>query len=267
VVVLERNQRPLYAQLRDELQGQIVSQSIPPGAPLPTEEELQDKYKVSRSVVRQALGELADRGLIVRQRGRGTVVAPRHEHHRRATQAGGLRQQFASAGQELKTRVVSLTVEEPPAPAVAELGTTNTWRLERVRFVDDEPVIYMSTWLPIDLFPTLTAEELDGGSLHDWMRSVGHPPQGGPRQIEAVTADSVVTTHLACRRGDALLLLQGITKDAYGRGLEWFQAWHRPHTVFDIDATVDPLTPAAMDLTRARALLGELQQLLNHRGN
>ena len=64
---------PLYAQIRDALRQQIDSHSLPPGAPLPTEEALQARFGVSRSVVRQALGDLADLGLVVRQRGRGSV--------------------------------------------------------------------------------------------------------------------------------------------------------------------------------------------------
>ena len=265
-MVLERDDGPLYVQIRDAIQERIESQSLPPGAPLPTEDELQATYGVSRSVVRQALGQLADWGLIVRQRGRGSVVAPQHEHHRRANQAGGLRQQLASAGQELRTEVISLAVEDPPSDAAAALRTTHTWRLERLRSVDGQPVIYMSTWLPADLFPTLSAEELDGGSLHDWMRCLGYQPHGGPRRVQAVPADPVVTQHLGCQRGEPVLLMQGVTQDSYGRGLEWFSAWHRPHTVFDIDASVNPApratVPDSADLTRVRELVTELTSLI-----
>ncbi len=262
-MALERDQGPLYAQIRDAIREQIDGRSLPPGAPLPTEDELQASYGVSRSVVRQALGQLAEMGLIVRQRGRGSVVAPQREHHRRANQAGGLRQQLASAGQDLRTEVISLTVEEPTAIAAAALGTANTWKLERLRSVDGQPVVYMTTWLPADLFPTLSAAELDGGSLHDWMRSLGHQPRGGPRQVQAVLADTKITEHLRCERGEPILLMQGVTQDSYGRGLEWFSAWHRPHTVFDIDASVDPEPEANPDLSRARELLAEVHRLID----
>jgi GntR family transcriptional regulator len=159
--------------------------------------------------------------------------------------------------------VVSLSIEEPPTDAATGLGTTHTWRLERIRSVDDQPVIYMTTWLSADLFPNLSADELDGGSLHDWMRTLGHQPQGGPRQIQAVPADRVIANRLGCRHGEPVLLLQGVTQDSYGRGLEWFSAWHRPHTVFDIDASVNPSPPASTaDLARARLLLEQAQELL-----
>jgi len=52
----------------------------------------------------------------------------------------------------------------------------------------------------------------------------------------------------------------------YGRGLEWFSAWHRPHTVFDIDASVNPAPHTAdsesTDLNRVRDLVTELTSLI-----
>jgi GntR family transcriptional regulator len=256
---------PLYAQIRDALRHQIDSHFLPPGAPLPTEEALQARYGVSRSVVRQALGDLADLGLVVRQRGRGSVVAPRPEHRRRADQAGGLRQQVEASGRHLRTEIVGLAADQAPSAAAAALGVTDTWRLERIRRVEEEPLVFMRTWLPRELFPHLSAEDLDGGSLHDWMRAGGVEPQGGPRQLQAVPADEAVAAHLDLRVGVPVLLLQGVTRDQYGRGLEWFTAWHRPDTVFDVDAHVGPRPPGAgggEELGRVRELVQELALLL-----
>lgn len=260
--VLDRNAGSLYAQVRDHLLSQINARELTAGTPLPTEEELQAMYGVSRSVVRQALGELADRGLIVKQRGRGSVVAPVVEHHRRANQAGGLRQQLASAGQNLHTRVLCLERRTPPAHAAAHLGGGPTWYLERLRSVDDENLIYMQTWVPVNLFPYLDAAALDDGSLHEYMRSCGIEPEGGPRHVEAVDADATVAEHLGCRDAEPILLMRGVTRDHLGRGLESFSAWHRPGTVFDIDAHVDAAQPMEERMQHARTLLAEVERLL-----
>ena len=271
---------PLYAQVRDALRQQIDSHSLPPGAPLPTEEALQVRFGVSRSVVRQALGELADLGLIVRQRGRGSVVSTRPEHRRRADQAGGLRQQMEARGRHLRTEIVRLTPDQAPSAAASALQVTQAWCLERIRRVEDEPLVFMRTWLPRELFSHLAAEDLDGGSLHEWMRARGFDPIGGPRQLQAVPADETVAAHLGLRAGVPVLLLQGVTRDQYGRGLEWFTAWHRPDTVFDVDAQVGArpqhgeggagVSDAAVsrgimsdrELGRAGELVQELAQLL-----
>jgi GntR family transcriptional regulator len=266
---------PLYVQIRDTLRSQIQSHAYPPGALLPTEEELQARYGVSRSVVRQALGELADLGLILRQRGRGSVVVPSSTHRRRASQAGGLRQQLAASGRELRTDVLTLAAQEAPALATEALGTDDTWYLERRRLIDGEPAVYMRTWLPRSVFPHLTADGLDGGSLHDWMRTQGFEPAGGPRQVSAVPADETVAAQLHTAPGAAVLLLEGVTQDALGRGLEWFTAWHASDTVFDVDAQVGPNLGAANPAERltapadedrwakARRLARELAELLD----
>lgn len=260
--MLDRDAGPLYAQLRDQLLRRIDARELTPGTPLPTEEELQAEFGVSRSVVRQALAELADRGLITKQRGRGSVVMPQVEHHRRANQAGGLRQQLATAGQNLRTRVLRCEVGTPPRQAAEHLDTSRAWYLERLRSVDDERLVYMQTWVPVDLFPQLDTAALDDASLHDYMRSCGIEPEGGPRHAEAVTADRAVADHLQCREAEPILLMRGVTRDRSGRGLESFSAWHRPGTVFDIDAHVDTREPIAERVERASALLAEAERLL-----
>jgi GntR family transcriptional regulator len=260
--VLDRDAGPLYTQVRDHLLKRIDARDLMPGMPLPTEEELQAEFGVSRSVVRQALSELVDRGLIMKQRGRGSVVVPHAEHHRKATQAGGLRQQLATAGQELRTRVLRCEPGTPPRPAAEHLGTSRAWYLERLRSVEGETLVYMQTWVPGDLFPELDHAALEDASLHDYMRSCGVEPEGGPRHVEAVPADPTVADHLQCREGEPVLLMRGVTRDRSGRGLESFSAWHRPGSVFDIDAHVDTREPIAERMERASALLAEAERLL-----
>lgn len=252
---------PLYAQIADALRAQIESGARPPGAALPSEQALQDGYGVARSVIRQALDVLAGEGLVSRERGRGTIVLPPQRYRRAARQAGGLTQQIAAEGGQLTTRVVSLDVAVAPAEKKDLLGDAPAWRLERVRSVDGKPLIHMVTWIPKDLTPTLTAEELDGGSLHDWMRAHGLQPAGGPRQLHAVAASAETAAFLDVSPGSPVTLLEGVTEDQLGRPIEAFSAWHHPTTVFDLDARVD----RAAKETRAQQLIDELRALLADR--
>ena len=242
---LNRSSAPLYVQVREALRQRITLDALPPGTMLPTEEELQATFGVSRSVVRQALGDLADAGLVERRRGRGSVVSAPSEHRRRLQEAGGLQRQVLASGHSLHTRLLDLRAVEAPDDLRGALGSTDAWRLERLRSVDDAPSIFMRTWVPRDVAPGLTAGELGGGSLLALLRSLGHDPVGGHRQVQAVPAAAEVAQHLGIDAGTAVLLLTGETRDRGGRCLEWFHAWHSPQTVFDIDAVVAPNTPAA----------------------
>jgi len=69
---------PLHEQLKQLLRSEILEGRLRPGDRLPTEAELCARYGISRAPVRQALEDLAREGLILRQRGRGTFVAPRN---------------------------------------------------------------------------------------------------------------------------------------------------------------------------------------------
>jgi GntR family transcriptional regulator len=250
---------PLYAQIAADLRAQIESGALPPGSPLPTEQALQKLYGVSRSVVRQALERLSQDRLISREQGRGTSVLPPHNYRRRAGQAGGLRQQIAALGGELSTRIIALDLLDPPAAQLQHLQPGRAWRLERVRSVDGEPLIHMVTWIPHVLAPSLSAAELNGGSLHEWMRAHELNPEGGPRQLHAVAASKETAAHLNIAVGSPVTLLEGVTRDQFGRTIEVFSAWHHPQTVFDLDAEVGraPIPP------RAEELLQELRALIS----
>ena len=64
----------LSDRVADELTGAIVSKRIRPGDLLPSERELGDRFKVSRTVVREAVRSLVARGLVRVTSGRGVEV-------------------------------------------------------------------------------------------------------------------------------------------------------------------------------------------------
>ena len=73
--MLRTTSLPLYVALSNLLRSEIHEGRWAPGAQLPTLDQLSDMYGVARVTVRQALGVLADDGLIDRMQGKGTFVA------------------------------------------------------------------------------------------------------------------------------------------------------------------------------------------------
>jgi GntR family transcriptional regulator len=256
--------RPLHVQIRDILHQQIKDHILVPGDTLPTEEELQQRFGVARSVVRQALASLADLGLIHRQRGRGSVVAAAPALRRFVNRVGGLDEQAAARGQRLQTHVLRLEAATIiPDEARAALGTTRTWEIERIRHLERIPVIYERHWVPRDLFPHFTADLLEGASLLALMRDHGHSSVGGPRHVQAVAAEPDIAQALDVSVGSPLLLLEGVTQDLHGRGLDWFRVWHRANTVFDVDARVSAPTPVPQErILQLRKLVSDLESAL-----
>ena len=67
---------PPYFQLKTLLLDAVLSGEYRPGDRLPTEHELCRRYGISRTPVSRALSELAEEGVLVRQRRNGTFVNP-----------------------------------------------------------------------------------------------------------------------------------------------------------------------------------------------
>ena len=67
---------PLYLQVVRALKDEIVSGVHPVGSQLPTEEELCERFSVSRYTVREALRRLREDNLVSSRQGAGTIVVP-----------------------------------------------------------------------------------------------------------------------------------------------------------------------------------------------
>src|SRR6478672_1652249 len=67
---------PIYFQLKTLLLEEILGGRYGPGDRLPTEHELCAHFRISRTPVTRALSELAEEGVILRHRRRGSFVNP-----------------------------------------------------------------------------------------------------------------------------------------------------------------------------------------------
>lgn len=73
-----RTDDPLYLQIARALKKDIVGGVYPVGSQLPTEDELCERFSVSRYTVREALRRLREDHLVASRQGAGTTVVPRH---------------------------------------------------------------------------------------------------------------------------------------------------------------------------------------------
>jgi GntR family transcriptional regulator len=68
---------PYYYQLEAMLRGQVNSGRWLPGEQVPSEKQLCERYELSRTTVRQAVGNLVQEGLLYHVKGKGTFVRKR----------------------------------------------------------------------------------------------------------------------------------------------------------------------------------------------
>ena len=69
-----RHRPPLSVAVIEQLTHDIVTERYRPGTALPSADSLCDTFRVSRTVVREAITSLAEKGLVAARQGWGTIV-------------------------------------------------------------------------------------------------------------------------------------------------------------------------------------------------
>ncbi len=221
---------PFYFQLKQILLRQLREAGLQPGDRLPGDHELCDTYGVSRTVVRQALAELETEGVIERVKGRGTFVAQERTSESLVQSLTGLYEDVAARGAHLRSEVRRQEVE----PADEQIATHLDLQvgapvivIERLRFVDHEPWVLVTTYIPYDTAPALLKDDLREQSLYGLLEDkYGVRLTHGRRGVEAVSAPEDVAQALGVSVGDALLVLRSISFSG-DRPIEVFVAYHR----------------------------------------
>ena len=146
---------PLYYQIAQLIRHQIEAGALKPGDQIPTESELQARFNVSRATVRQAVSGLVYDGLLERRRAKGTIVS-RRKLEETLYGFASFTNQIMKLGLTPETRILDFALI-PATEALAEhLKIEPGQRLaamERLRFVDGEPVCVEKWYAPACIVP------------------------------------------------------------------------------------------------------------------
>lgn len=231
---------PYYAQVREALREAIEQGDSTPGEQLPSEIELCRLFDVSRTVVRQALIGLEHEGLLVRRKGRGTFIARPKIGENLFQEPTGFYQDMVGKGQTVVSQVLQQHVM-PSSPKVAldlqiEAGAP-VIHIDRVRFINNEPIVYVSTFLPHDLCPGAAEIDLTHQSLYAYLESAyGLVIARGRRIIKAVIASEYEALLLGIATGAPLIALDSVGYLEDGTPIEQYHALHRgDRSVFLVD--------------------------------
>lgn len=164
---------PLWLQLRQRIERAIADRRLPPDSHLPSEHGLCRLFGVSRTVVREALGGLANAGRIVKVRRRGVFVArPRTDQDFAANNLGFFGE-MTGKGHKVTTRIFS-QARRPPTAREAEMlalpPNALVVSLRRLAYADGEPRVLGTISLPAHAVPGLEAVDLADRSLYTALR-------------------------------------------------------------------------------------------------
>jgi DNA-binding GntR family transcriptional regulator len=241
---IARSETPRYLQVAGELRAEILSGKFAVRDLFPTENELCQRYGVSRFTIREALRRLQNEGLIARKRGSGTTVQPA------AARGGTLHQPLSNVGEILQyardTRVAFAHAGRGPLPkTVAEqigedcAGDWTCFRGERRQDQDTLPIATTDAYFHHSLDPAVAALDLSSGTLFSQIERLAGVSVGKVTQdIQAVAAPLEVANALEIKRGTAVLRIMRCYFDPKGRLFE-ISVSHHPGDRFAYSMHID----------------------------
>jgi GntR family transcriptional regulator len=225
-----RSFEPYYQQLKRIL-VQDIEDNRQEGDLLPSESEMCRSYSVSRTVVRQALGELENEGLVLKVKGKGTYVTGRKLETSFVQHSLGFYESMQRSGHAVRSKTLVLRTEPcgVSEAKLVEIGVGDEIiRFDRVRSVDDRPVQVVRTVLPARLFPGLTEMDMTDRSLYQVLaQSYGVRPASGHRAIDATALSSEDAHHLRAPLGQPALRIESVTRADSGVLFEYYVAIYR----------------------------------------
>ena len=218
---------PLYYQFKQILLAEIESGVWRPGEALPAEDALQESYGISRTTIRQALGELAHEGRIIRQRGRGTFVTPvqlRLEPDRHLGISEFLRMQ----GVDLSWKILDQdwqAASEAVAEALGLVVGDAVYRILRLRLADGAPLGVHAVYVPREIAGAISQQGLLASESLRYLRDLPEMANSlAFRTVGAEPAGAEEAAYLGIAAGAPLLVIERITVSEEHRPLEFLRA-------------------------------------------
>jgi len=226
------NRRSMVEQMRDGLLDLLRAEQYPAGSQIPSEQELGERFAVSRATVREVLKGLVQAGLLDCRHGKGYfVLSPEAVIHKPVTQLQSVTELMADMGYSVENRVLGIH-EENPSPLVRrelQLKEGQTvLRLERVRLSREQPLIYSVDIFPRELVPGAWQEQDWSGSLLKFFGEASEINIVSSRAVmRAVILDEQLCREIGVPAQTAWLCMEQLNVSKTGRPVLFSQDYHR----------------------------------------
>lgn len=215
--IFRQSTTSLYEQIAHHLLEEIQRGDYEPTGKLPSEAELGKRFAVSRVTVRLAVGKLSDDGVVERKQGKGTFVAAKQVRHG-LDALRSFHEALLLQGLKPGMRVISHALQPVPDLLRTLFGNADECLfLQRLHFVDDEPIALGRSHLPAELADVIWTE-VEHRPIYSILESItGSPVARADLAIRAQEADKSLASALKVKRGAALLVMERTSWFANGQ--------------------------------------------------
>jgi GntR family transcriptional regulator len=221
---------PLYYQIQQGLLEHIRSGKLKPGKPIPSEEDLSRRLRVSRMTARQALKGLCHLGVAYSQRGKGTFVSG-IKMEKNIRQVLSFSQEMVARGARPRSKVITFdlrTADAEVAEALRLKAKEEVFFLQRVRLDESVAMGVETAYLPHQLYPGLLEKFDPRTSLYQSLsRLYGIDIVIADEVVEAALADAEEARLIRIAKGSPVFLFTRTSYLESGQPVEYVKSIFR----------------------------------------
>jgi GntR family transcriptional regulator len=199
---------PLYHQVMEILETKITTGEWKDGDRLPTESELAEQFDISNITVKRAVHELVDKGLLYRQRGKGTFVAPQIKE-------GDIFKLLTfGAEEEYPHKTIEFSIQEAGKKVSTLLNTKETdliVKVLRLKLDNDKPIGIEHTYLNHQLCPFITQTTIENQLFYNALQKQNIKLGKARIYFSAIFASEEEGNLLLVKKGTPLISIKRIT--------------------------------------------------------
>jgi len=209
--VVKGSDHPLFYQARESIRRAIVTGRLKSGDQLPSEKKLALALDVSLITVRRALDDLQLEGLVVKEHGRGSFVRALPIEQNLDHLAG-----FAEEMKKLHHQSSAKVLDINQVPASADVANhlaiplgNMVQKIERIRYADQEAILFNIMFLPVEIGVKIASEDLTRHGIFpllegkygislleaDYQFEASVPPQRVQKALRVKAHDPVFLVH------------------------------------------------------------------------
>ena len=198
--------------IRHEVIRRISERIWPPGALIPSEQELAREFGCARATVNRALRELAEGGLLDRRRKAGTrvVLAP---VRKAKLDINIIRFDVERRGASYRHALIERRRTSPTELIRSRLKLDHAAEmlyLRALHLADERPCVYEERWIHLATAPEILEADLETISANEWLvRNL--PFSSGDIAFSAANANAKEAALLETAEGQALFVVERTT--------------------------------------------------------
>lgn len=222
---------PLYIQVQNWIKEKIAAGEWKAKEKLPSETDLAEMLDISRGTIKQAIKQLMNEGILMQIHGKGTFVIGEQLEYPLAERLISVAETMIENQKDFVTQLIG--VERIPASKMHRetfqlAENEEVYFLQRLRFFEDTPVVFLENYLPVRLFPALDRKDFESNTLFSIVENeYGISIEWGKRSFLAKGADDRTAKKLQIEKGTPITMLEQTTYTKNDMPIEYSRVWIR----------------------------------------